>query len=73
MSVHNLVVYRVKHKFISGKDRQANPVFILTCFVSGDGELVAGFALADQVLGKHADIVGGGRVQVDDGGLVELR
>lgn len=45
----------------------------LTCFVCGDGELVAGFALADEILGKHADVVGGGGVQVDDGGLVELR
>lgn len=44
----------------------------LTCFVGGDGELVAGLALADQVLGEHADVVGGGGVQVDDGGLVEL-
>lgn len=46
----------------------AKPVH--TCFISGDGELVAGLALADAVLGVHADIVGGGRVQVDDGGLV---
>lgn len=44
-----------------------------TCFVCGDGELVAGLALADEILGKHADVVGGRRVEVDDGGLVELR
>lgn len=45
----------------------------LTCFISGDGELIAGLALADQVLGEHADVVGGGGVQVNDSGLVELR
>lgn len=44
-----------------------------TCFVRGDGELVAGVAVADDVLGDHADVVGGGGVEVDDGGLVELR
>lgn len=48
-------------------------VFFFTCFFSCDGELVAGLTLPDQVLGKHADAVGGGGVQVDDGGLVELR
>lgn len=46
---------------------------VLTCFISGDGELIAGLAFADQVLSKHADVVGGGGVQVDDSGLVELR
>lgn len=45
----------------------------LTRFISCDGELIAGLALADQVLSEHADVVGGGGVQVDDGGLVELR
>ncbi|TNN76622.1 hypothetical protein EYF80_013074 [Liparis tanakae] len=44
----------------------------LTGLVRGDGELVAGLALADEVLGEHADVVGGGGVEVDDGGLVEL-
>ena len=44
----------------------------LTCFVCGDGQLVAGVTVADDVLGDHADVVGGGRVQVDDGGLVKL-
>lgn len=47
--------------------------FYLTGFIGGDGELVAGLALSYEVLGKHADVVGGGGVQVDDGGLVELR
>lgn len=45
----------------------------LTCFVRCDGELVAGVAVADDVLGDHADVVGGGGVEVNDGGLVELR
>lgn len=45
----------------------------LTRFVGGDGELVARVAVADDVLGHHADVVGGGGVEVDDGGLVELR
>lgn len=44
-----------------------------TCFVGGDGELVARVAVADDVLGHHADVVGRGGVEVDDGGLVELR
>lgn len=44
-----------------------------TCLVRGDGQLVAGLALADAVLGVHADAVGGGRVDVNDGGRVELR
>lgn len=43
----------------------------LTGFVCGDGELVAGCAAVDAVLGDHADVVGGGGVEVDDGGLVE--
>lgn len=43
-----------------------------TCFVRGDGELVAGVAVADDVFGDHADVVGGRRVEVNDGGLVEL-
>ena len=54
-------------------ERLELPWFLLTCFIGGDGELVAGLALADQVLCKHADVVGGGGVQVDDGGLVQLR
>ena len=45
----------------------------LTCFVGGDGELVAGVAVADGVFSHHADVVGGGGMEVDDGGLVELR
>lgn len=44
-----------------------------TCFVRGDGELVAGVAVADDVLCDHADVVGGGGMEVDDSGLVELR
>lgn len=48
-------------------------LLILTCFISGDGELIAGLTLPNQVLGKHADVVGGRRMKVDDGGLVELR
>lgn len=48
-------------------------LFILTCFICSDGELIARLALADEVLCKHAYVVGGGRVQVNDGGLVELR
>lgn len=43
----------------------------LTGFVCGDGELVAGGAAVDAVLGDHADVVGGRGVQVDDGGLIE--
>lgn len=43
-----------------------------TCLVRGDGQLVAGLALADPVLGVHADAVGGGRVDVNDGGRVQL-
>lgn len=30
-----------------------------TCFISGDGELVAGVAVANDVLGDHADVVSG--------------
>lgn len=45
----------------------------LTCFIRGDGELVAGVTVANDVLCDHADVVSGGRVEVDDGGLVELR
>lgn len=30
-----------------------------TCFISGDGELVAGVAIANDVLGDHADVVSG--------------
>lgn len=44
----------------------------LTGFVCSDGELVTGPALSDLVLSKHADVVGGGGVQLDDGGLVQL-
>lgn len=42
----------------------------VTCFIGGDGQLIAGFTLADQVFSKHANVVGGGGVEVDDGGLV---
>lgn len=45
----------------------------LTCFIGSDGELVARVAVADYVLGNHADIVSGRRMEVDDSGLVELR
>lgn len=31
----------------------------LTCFISSDGELVARVAIADDVLGDHADVVSG--------------
>lgn len=44
-----------------------------TCLVCGDGQLIAGLALADPVLGVHADAVGGGRVDINDGGRVQLR
>lgn len=44
-----------------------------TSFIGGDGELVARVAVADDVLGHHADVVSGGGVEVDDGGLVQLR
>lgn len=43
---------------------------VLTCFISGDGELIAGITLANQVFGKHTNVVGGGGMKVDDGGLV---
>lgn len=77
--VHNVVLYRIQHRQYTHvrrwikKEKLILCQFILTCFISGDGELVAGLTLADQVLGEHADVVGGGGVQVDDGGLVELR
>lgn len=45
----------------------------VTCFIRSDGELVARVAVADDVLGNHSDIVSGGRVEVDNRGLVELR
>lgn len=45
----------------------------VTCFISSDGELVARVAVADDVLGDHADVVSGGRVEVNNRGLVELR
>ena len=44
-----------------------------TCLVRGDGQLVARLTLANPVLGVHADAVGGGRVDVNDGGRVQLR
>lgn len=44
----------------------------LTGFVCSDGELVTGPALSNLVLSKHADVIGGRRVQLDDGGLVQL-
>ncbi len=45
----------------------------VTCFIRSDGELVARVAVANDVLGDHADVVSGRRVEVDDSGLVELR
>lgn len=45
----------------------------VTCFIGGDGELVARVAVANDVLGDHADVVSGRRVEVNDSGLVELR
>lgn len=45
----------------------------VTCFISGDGELVARVAVADDVLGDHADVVSGGRMEVNNRGLVQLR
>lgn len=45
----------------------------VTCFISSDGELVARVAVANDVLGDHADVVSGGRVEVNNSGLVELR
>ncbi len=44
----------------------------VTCFICSDGELVARVAVANDVLGNHADVVSGRRVQVYDSGLVEL-
>lgn len=44
-----------------------------TCFIGGDGELIARVAVANDVLGHHADVVSGRRVKINDGGLVELR
>lgn len=44
-----------------------------TCLIRRDGDLVAGLTLADPVLGIHADAVGGGRMDVNDGGRVQLR
>lgn len=43
-----------------------------TCFISGDGELIAWVAVANDVLGHHADVVSGRRVEINDGGLIEL-
>lgn len=40
-----------------------------TCFLSGDGELIAGFTQAHVVLGEHADVVGVKGSQVIDSGL----
>lgn len=57
----------------SGLRARASPPVRPTCLVRGDGELVAGLALADPVLGVHADAVGGGRVDINDGGRVQLR
>lgn len=48
-------------------------VGILTCFICGDGQLIAWSALTDLVFGKHADVVGGSRVELNDGGLIQLR
>jgi len=45
----------------------------LTCFISSDGELIAGVAVAYNVLSDHADVISGGRVEVNNSGLVELR
>lgn len=42
-------------------DRRISDV-LLTRFISGDGELVAGLTLADQILSKHTDVVGGRRM-----------
>lgn len=42
----------------------------LTCFISGDSELIARVAVANNVLGNHADVVSGGRVEVNNSGLV---
>ena len=44
----------------------------LTCFFRSDGELIARVTVADDVLGNHADVVSGRRVEVNDSGLVEL-
>lgn len=43
-----------------------------TGFIGGYGKLIARVAVADDVLGHHADVVSGGGMEVDDGGLVEL-
>lgn len=48
-------------------------VGILTCFICGDGQLIARSAFADLVFGEHADVVGGSRVEFNDGGLIQLR
>lgn len=45
----------------------------LTGFICGDGQLVAWPAFSDLVFGKHADVVGGSGVELDDGGLIQLR
>lgn len=44
----------------------------LTCFVCCNGELVTGSTFSNLVLSKHADVIRGGRVQLDDGSLVQL-
>ena len=44
----------------------------ITCFISGDGELIARVAVANNVLSDHADVVSGRRVKVNNSGLVEL-
>ena len=41
-----------------------------TCFLGADGELLAGGAAPDLVVGVHADAVDAGGVQLHDVGLV---
>lgn len=43
-----------------------------TCFICGDCQFIAGLALANAVFSIHADIVGGGSMEVNDSGLIQL-
>lgn len=68
----------MKHvvRILLGEGKDTVYLFIaekpLTGFVRSDGELVTRPALSNLVLSKHSDVVGGGGVQLDNGGLVQL-
>lgn len=43
---------------------------LFICFIRRDGDFVVGFIFVNSVFGVYADVVGGGRVDINDGGRV---